>query len=248
VLDNQELAFNTPYWVPNDRTPFTPSPPDQLPANFNQEANTPQGIRNFNIGPDTSTHFTTPGAILTVQRPTDRGAGGNRVADGSLDDALLVDTLPGEEAPVSRHEGAAAKEPTNEVRLPRAYDGLAEVDGDIEADGAPATDLSLVAVPELGREGSGWAERLEPAHLEASVVDRMMADQSVADRARADAAIVQVVSDAPAETEPGAGPVAHALAAGIALSTSVSTEPGQNERRTDIWRLRRTRPVISKGS
>jgi hypothetical protein len=179
VLDNQQVAFNTPYWIPNDRVPLTSPPSDQLPASFNQEASTPHGIRNFNIGPDASTHFTSPGIPLTVGRPTNRSTGENRVVSGPLDDALRVDNLLGAGALVWRHEDAAAAERANEVP-PGGYDE------DVPFDGAPIADTSPAAKSVVERPG-GTAQ-VEPVHLEAVAVDRMMADQNDADTARADAA------------------------------------------------------------
>ncbi|HEV3341209.1 MAG TPA: hypothetical protein VG125_12655 [Pirellulales bacterium] len=59
--------------------------------------------------------------------------------------------------------------------------------------------------------------------------------------------IVQVVGEATAETEPGAGPVAHALAASVALATSVPIEQAQTERRTDARRAPTAAPRYPKG-
>ena len=167
VLDNQQVAFNSPYWLPNDRPPFAFPPADQLPANVNQAASMPQGIRNFNLGADTSTHFTTSGVTLTVLRPRS-DTGGNRVASGSRDDTLPVETWLGMEPLGSQDKDAAVTEPRDEVPSPHADDG---------------------------REGVAHRERL---HLEPSAVDWMMGDESKADTARPDAAIAELVADDPA--------------------------------------------------
>jgi len=53
---NDALAFNHPSWIPNDRPPFPGEnlPPELSPNLYYQAANTRYGIRNFNIGANTS--------------------------------------------------------------------------------------------------------------------------------------------------------------------------------------------------
>ncbi|HWB09704.1 MAG TPA: hypothetical protein VG826_10780 [Pirellulales bacterium] len=194
ALENQQVAFNTPYWVPNDRTPFaSASPPsDQLPANVNQEANTPYGIRNFNLGSDTSTHFTTRGVTLTVRQPTRDDRGGNKVVKGPLDGASLVAAVLGAESPASPSKESASPERPTGVSWPGSAD-----------DSSPTSELVL--------ERSGGSADRKPDHLEAKAVDRMMADQS-----EADAALVEVAAEDPATV-----PVAHGVAASLAAAMSV---------------------------
>jgi hypothetical protein len=213
VLENQEVAFNTPYWVPNDRPPFTSPTSDQLPANVNQEANTPYGIRNFNLGPNTSPHFTTPGVTLTVRWPTNGNADGNRVVNGSLDDASLVDAVLGAEVPISQHKEAAAGQPDG-TAWSATDGGPARLSQLRPEDPSPKSEIVFELPDPTGQP--------RPEDLEARAVDRMMSDESEADTAGVDAAILQVVAGDPAETQPGPAPSACALAASLSLAASVA--------------------------
>lgn len=92
---NDYLAFNNPSWIPNDRT-LTPVPftnDTDLPMNVYQTVRSPRGIRNFEIGANTSMAHgnvspvgpTTP----TASKPVPVAPKFGQVIEHPLDEGLL---------------------------------------------------------------------------------------------------------------------------------------------------------------
>ncbi|HQU45180.1 MAG TPA: hypothetical protein PK867_20360 [Pirellulales bacterium] len=239
---NDALAFNHPSWIPNDRPPFPgENLPPELPANlYYQAANTPYGIRNFNIGANTSLVHRNM-VPMGVGTPTAHRTTDTKTAMTELIARPLGEGLPADVDLLEPHAKAPPSDPssTDNAHLlnqdqpgsdnPSSPGSAASSRGDRETQ----EDTSPTLLAALDDEPAERSPRFDEA-----AVDRMMADQIEADAARADVAVSQIVAEDAPETGAAAPSAVHALAASVAVAATVAMQqPRASERTTpDSWR------------
>ncbi|MGH7134834.1 MAG: hypothetical protein ACREHD_03790 [Pirellulales bacterium] len=223
VVANDALAFNNPSWVPEDRPPFqiTASPNDALPANVNQVAGTPVGIRNFEIGANTSVAHGNSSRIglggPTARSPVNTGTRMTEWIEHSLDQGLLAAKAPTATAKVHEAtEQAIASSPDDHDQLSR------------QADRKKLADSSAVRLAAFADEGP-----LQPAGTELDFLSEenlsagkdTLADPVQGEFDTAGLAVADVASERSDADGESASSDLHALAASFAVAAVVRKIP-----------------------
>ncbi|HVX11731.1 MAG TPA: hypothetical protein VHC22_11165 [Pirellulales bacterium] len=226
------LAFNTPSWIPDDRPPFpsTSQPSDSLPQNVNQVASTAYGIRNFEIGPNTSAAHS---AAVRIGRGMPMADLPTNDFDPNIDVAETDARAPLIRPTMSIHHKADA--------LSFAEDQPREQ--------SKSTSPPMDEEPEFATVPASHVMDERPAiHLDTAAVDETMAEQPRLDETVADLA-VSPVSDEPTATESpeGVGSTIDFLAASGAVAATMVLPGNQNWHQTDseFWRAAKFRPERS---
>lgn len=207
------LAFNNPSWIPNVRT-LTPIPftnDTDLPMNIYQSVRSPRGIRNFEIGANTSMahgNASPIGEASTATRPVPVAPKFTQAIEHPLDEGLLSN-----DAGVEKPEADAWKPPEmaslpTDQQIPSAPQE-AKIDEKVElpASGAlPSNDVRSVAAS---------------VHLDRAAVDQMMGEpedlQTPLPAALCEPAVEEVALSGRGE-EAGL----HAVAASLALGATLT--------------------------
>jgi hypothetical protein len=221
------LAFNNPSFIPADRPPipFTQSPGAHLPFDIYQTANTPFGIRNFEIGPNTSmahggSPVLPPGSRLS--RPTMT----------SVDELGLP--MFAQMSAIERH-------------LLKADDGtsaddlaLASIE-DVEVAQSPLANPSTVnetAIDRMMSDEASIDQMLGEDFLgDDALTDKIAADKASAAQTRqltlAPATLQQVEANRPDDR---ASPVALAATVTVAMGVPTQWTERRNRPDSDSWR------------
>lgn len=223
VVANDALAFNNPSWVPEDRPPFplTASPNDALPANVNQVAGTPVGIRNFEIGANTSVAHGNSSRIglggPTARSPVNTGTRMTEWIEHSLGEGLLAAKAPRATAmALEAAEQAIASSPDDHDQLAR------------QTDREKLPDSSAVRLAAFADEGP-----LEPAGAELdflpgenlSAGKGTLAEPVQGEFDTAGLAVAEVASEQSDTDGESASSDLHALAASFAVAAMVRRIP-----------------------
>lgn len=227
-------AFANPSWIPNDRpqNPMTTPPNDGLP-NIYQEAATPYGIRNFNIGANTGLrHRDNTGISVVI--PTVRGPTEAKTA--------MIELVP--TATDLSPWIAGGKKATSVPPKPAELTQQQSEPGPQDNEQRENATLPLLAA-EL------TDERLEIASpTKQAAVDRTMEDQVREDAALVDASLTQLVAEESPADPIDAGDSVLAIAASVGVVTSAGGTRDPNwKTRPDDWRKKeaRTRRLTARG-
>jgi hypothetical protein len=211
------LAFNTPSWIPDDRPAFpsTAQPSDGLPANVNQVASTPYGIRNFDIGANTSAAHSAAVRIgrdtSTASIPTYGFDVDDEIAETDARAPLIQPTM----AMLEKADLSFVEEQSHEPGEPDT----------VPTDEAPTLAMALPASP---------ATTARPAvQLDTAAVDQMMTERPEVDGTTSDLAIAPS-SSGPVSTESpeGVGSTIDFLAASGAVAATLAMPGNEASRQT----------------
>ncbi|HET6880841.1 MAG TPA: hypothetical protein VFI31_11840 [Pirellulales bacterium] len=222
-LANDALAFNNPSWVPDDRPLrlITSQHNDGLPFNINQVANTPYGIRNFELGANT----------MLAHSPGPRF--GNNASTAQRQAAVRTAMTDLIEHPLGENEHGLAEiehaEPPSEVA--KLLTSSAEV---------PVQTARIAAdEPATWQPASLTQGRLEPTpRLDSAAVDQTMADGLKPEPTTTDLAVEEVARQGAASDQQPVTSAIHGVAASLAMAATGAAPPSDvsSQAALALWR------------
>jgi hypothetical protein len=224
-MANDALAFNNPSWIPDDRPLrlITSQHNDGLPFNIYQAANTPYGIRNFELGANT----------MLAHSPGPRF--GNNATTAQRQAAVRTAMTELIEHPLGEDEHRLADiehaERTSEVAK------LLTSSADLPVQ----TARSAANEPATWQRASLTEGRLERTpRLDSAAVDQMMADGLKSELTTTDFAAEAVAGQGSASDQQSVTSAIQSVAASLAIPATVAApaSDASSQAALAVWRRR----------